>query len=195
MKAKLICYTLGEVTPTTRNLFKRELNGYKDVSNNGKYSYVRKGLLQKLPHLMPIRSVIIIANKKDLPVDPLKDSPKIKKCPKCNSQEFIPEKDILDTWATSSLTPQIAASLVPELYHKLYPMDLRPNAHDIITFWLFNTLAKSYLHNKVLPWKDAIISGWQLRLLFWTILRIMFESIGESIYRLIIFFAIGRDKC
>ncbi|MBS3141402.1 valine--tRNA ligase [Candidatus Woesearchaeota archaeon] len=105
---------------------------------------------------------IIIANKKDLPVDPLKDSPKIKKCPKCNSQEFIPEKDILDTWATSSLTPQIAASLVPELYHKLYPMDLRPNAHDIITFWLFNTLAKSYLHNKVLPWKDAIISGWIL---------------------------------
>ena len=41
-------------------------------------------------------------------------------------------------------------------------MDLRPNAHDIITFWLFNTLAKSYLHNKVLPWKDAIISGWIL---------------------------------
>ena len=63
MKAKLICYTLGKVTPTTRNLFKRELNGYKDVSNNGKYSYVRKGLLQKLPHLMPIRSVIIIADK------------------------------------------------------------------------------------------------------------------------------------
>lgn len=63
MDAKLICYTLGEIHPTKRSNFKRELNGYKDISNNGKYNYTRKGLLQKIYHLTPIRSVIIVADK------------------------------------------------------------------------------------------------------------------------------------
>ncbi|HLC85797.1 MAG TPA: valine--tRNA ligase [Candidatus Nanoarchaeia archaeon] len=102
----------------------------------------------------------ILAEEKQLPVDPLKDKP-LKKC-KCGSDEFIPEKDIFDTWATSSLTPQIAASLQPKVYDKLYPMTLRPQAHDIISFWLFNTLVKSQLHNNVNPWKDVAISGWVL---------------------------------
>ncbi len=105
---------------------------------------------------------IILADKKQLPVDPTKDKPLIKKCLKCGAQDFVPESDVLDTWTTSSLTPQIAASLVPKLYKKLYPMTLRPQAHDIISFWLFNTVAKSYLHNKINPWKDVIISGWAL---------------------------------
>ena len=104
----------------------------------------------------------IIADKKDLPVDPIKDKPPVDKCPKCGSSEFIPETDVLDTWATSSLTPQIAARLFPEKYDKIYPMTLRPQAHDIITFWLFNTLVKSQLHNKVNPWKDVMISGFVL---------------------------------
>ncbi|MFH2028243.1 MAG: valine--tRNA ligase [Nanoarchaeota archaeon] len=102
---------------------------------------------------------VILADEKDLPVDPLKDKPKIKECPKCKSKEFIPEKDIMDTWATSSLTPQIAAGLVPEMYDRIYPMSLRPQAHDIITFWLFNTVVKSRLHNNINPWKDCAISG------------------------------------
>jgi len=105
-------------------------------------------------------NAVILADEKDLPVDPLKDKPK-KKC-KCGSSEFEPEKDVLDTWATSSLTPQIAASLYPKLFDKLYPMSLRPQAHDIITFWLFNTLVKSQLHYKKAPWKDIMISGWAL---------------------------------
>ena len=105
-------------------------------------------------------SEIILADEKQLPVDPLKDKP-LKKC-KCGSNEFIPEKDVLDTWATSSLTPQIAASLYPELYDKLYPMSLRPQAHDIISFWLFNTVVKSQVHNDKNPWKDVVISGWAL---------------------------------
>ncbi|MBU2639712.1 MAG: valine--tRNA ligase [Nanoarchaeota archaeon] len=104
---------------------------------------------------------IIIADKKQLPVDPLKDSP-LKSCPKCGSKSFEPESDVLDTWATSSLTPQIVASLHPKLYDKIYPMSLRPQAHDIISFWLFNTVVKSYLHNKKNPWKDVVISGWVL---------------------------------
>ena len=103
---------------------------------------------------------IILAREEDLPVDPLNDKPKIEKCQKCGCKEFIPEKDILDTWATSSLTPQLAVELMPEKWRdKLYPMSLRPQAHDIITFWLFNTVVKSQLHNKVNTWHDVMISG------------------------------------
>lgn len=101
---------------------------------------------------------VILADEKDLPVNPLKDKPK-KKC-SCGSNEFEPEKDILDTWFTSSMTPQIATGLMPpEIKEKLFPMSLRPQAHDIITFWLFNTMVKSNLHYKKNPFKDVIISG------------------------------------
>ena len=103
---------------------------------------------------------VILARIKDLPVDPLKDKAPVSKCPKCKGNEFIPEKDVLDTWATSSLTPQLAIELMPKsLQKKLYPMSLRPQAHDIITFWLFNTVVKSQLHNSKNPWEDIIISG------------------------------------
>ena len=105
----------------------------------------------------------IMADEKDLPVDPLKDKPPVKKCPKCGTSKFIPEKDVLDTWATSSLTPRLAIELMPEaLQKRLYPMNLRPQAHDIITFWLFNTVVKSNLHYKKNPFKDVMISGWLL---------------------------------
>ncbi len=104
---------------------------------------------------------VILPDEEQLPVDPLKDKP-LKKC-KCGSNEFIPEKDVLDTWATSSLTPQIAAELMPEkIQGSIYPMSLRPQAHDIITFWLFNTVVKSQLHSEVSPWKDVVISGFVL---------------------------------
>lgn len=105
---------------------------------------------------------IILPEKKELPVDPLVDQPK-KKCP-CGSNSFTGEKDVLDTWATSSLTPQIATQLIknPSLQDKLFPMNLRPQAHDIITFWLFNTLVKSNLHYQKNPWQDVVISGWAL---------------------------------
>ncbi|MDO8642984.1 MAG: valine--tRNA ligase [Candidatus Woesearchaeota archaeon] len=107
-------------------------------------------------------SVPVIAEEKDLPVDPLQSFPK-KKCA-CGCKEFIPEKDVLDTWATSSHTPELAVELVSDhtLRAKLFPMSLRPQAHDIITFWLFNTLVKSQLHHQKNPWKDVIISGFAL---------------------------------
>jgi len=105
-------------------------------------------------------SEIILADENSLPVDPLKDKAPVDKCPKCGCNEFVPEKDVLDTWATSSLTPQIAVELMDEgIRERLYPMSLRPQAHDIITFWLFNTVVKSQLHNNVNPWKDVAISG------------------------------------
>jgi len=106
---------------------------------------------------------VILAREEDLPVDPLKDKPPVKKCPKCGHDKFVPEKDILDTWATSSLTPRLSIELMPEkLQKKLYPMELRPQAHDIITFWLFNTVVKSHLHYNITPWKNVMISGWLL---------------------------------
>jgi len=100
----------------------------------------------------------IIASENELPVDPLKDKPK-KKC-KCGSDKFIPEKDVLDTWFTSSMSPMLSTKLLNEEgQKKTFPMNLRPQAQDIITFWLFNTLVKSHLHFNKNPWKDTIISG------------------------------------
>ncbi|MBC8495385.1 valine--tRNA ligase [archaeon] len=109
---------------------------------------------------------IIIANEEDLPVDPLVNKPPVDKCPKCDAKEFIPEKDIINTWATSSLTPTIVKELFKgtEVYDKLVknPMSFRPQGHDIITFWLFNTVVKSQLHYKMKPWNDCFINGWML---------------------------------
>jgi valyl-tRNA synthetase len=105
---------------------------------------------------------VILADEADLPVDPLKDKPQ-KKC-KCGSSDFIPEKDVMDTWATSSLSPQIALNWPEKMdfYKKMFPMSLRPQAHDIISFWLFNTVVKAYFHAKSIPWKHVMISGWAL---------------------------------
>ena len=104
-------------------------------------------------------SNIILAEDSQLPVDPLKDFPK-KPC-KCGSNEFIPEKDVLDTWATSSLTPQINSRWIDDnkFFNKLFPMSLRSSAYDIIGRWQFSTVVKSYLHHKKLPWKYVMISG------------------------------------
>ncbi|HLC70817.1 MAG TPA: valine--tRNA ligase [Candidatus Nanoarchaeia archaeon] len=101
------------------------------------------------------RGKVILPDEDQLPVDPLKDKPKDYK------GKVIAEKDVLDTWATSSMTPQLAIELFDDekLKKKLFPMSLRPQAHDIITFWLFNTLVKSQLHYGVNPWKDVVISG------------------------------------
>ena len=103
----------------------------------------------------------ITADEKQLPVDPLQDKPLVKKCPKCGGTEFVPEKDVLDTWATSSLTPQINSKWAEDkkLHAKIFPMSLRPQAHDIITLWAFNTVVKAYFHEKKLPWKNIMISG------------------------------------
>lgn len=97
---------------------------------------------------------IILPEDGELPVDPLQLK---KKCPKCKIEAKGEEK-VLDTWATSSLTPQIASSLV-EGKVKI-PFSLRPQAHDIIRTWAFYTVTKSYLHEKEIPWKDIIVSGY-----------------------------------
>jgi len=109
---------------------------------------------------------IIIARKEDLPLDPTITKPHIDACPKCECKEFIAETDILNTWATSSLTPTIVKELFKgePVYEKLInkPMNLRPQGHDIISFWLFNTVVKSQLHYKMKPWDKCFINGWML---------------------------------
>ena len=77
---------------------------------------------------------------------------------------FVADPDVMDTWATSSLTPQIAARWEddPDLFGRLWPMDLRPQAHDIIRTWLFSTIVRAHLEFDRLPWSDAAISGWIL---------------------------------
>jgi valyl-tRNA synthetase len=77
---------------------------------------------------------------------------------------FTGDPDIMDTWATSSLTPQIAGGwdADPDLFVRVFPMDVRPQAHDIIRTWLFSTLLRSELEHGSLPWKNAAISGWVL---------------------------------
>ncbi len=104
----------------------------------------------------------IIADEKQLPIDPLKSKPK-GKC-ECGSTEFVAEKDTFDTWFTSSLTPQINCKWVEDkkFFKKMFPMDLRPQGHDIIALWAFNTIVKSLFHQTELPWKTITINGWAL---------------------------------
>ncbi len=78
---------------------------------------------------------------------------------------FMGDPDIMDTWATSSLTPQIAGQRTgedEELFEQVFPMDVRPQAHDIIRTWLFSTVLRSHLDYDELPWANAAISGWVL---------------------------------
>jgi len=101
-----------------------------------------------------------LADEKDLPVDPMSDKPK-GKCNMCKSSKFTPEKDVMDTWATSSLTPQLALQLFysEKEAQKLIPMTLRPQAHDIISTWLFYTVVRSQYHFEKIPWSEVMISG------------------------------------
>ena len=100
-----------------------------------------------------------IADIKDLPVNPLKDMPS-SAC-SCGSSEFIPEEDVMDTWATSSVTPLINLGWEDDEKFKsyMYPMSVRPNAHDIIRTWDFYTIVKGLYHTGMIPWKDVMISG------------------------------------
>lgn len=101
---------------------------------------------------------IMLAYDSALPIDPLYQSPG-RPC-KCGCTEFRGEKDVMDTWATSSLTPHINYKWgeVDEI-SKIYPMSLRPQAHDIIRTWAFYTILKSLLHNDQIPWANIAISG------------------------------------
>jgi valyl-tRNA synthetase len=107
----------------------------------------------------------IAALAEQLPIDPSTDVPDgYDASQRGQPGGFVGDPDVMDTWATSSLTPQIAgqAGEDDELFAKVFPMDLRPQAHDIIRTWLFSTVLRSQLDYDELPWTNAAISGWVL---------------------------------
>jgi valyl-tRNA synthetase len=110
-------------------------------------------------------SAPLFADEDRLPVDPSTDTPDgFTEDQRGRPGGFIGDPDVMDTWATSSLTPQIAAGWEddPDLFARVFPMDLRPQAHDIIRTWLFSTVVRSELEHGSLPWSDVAISGWVL---------------------------------
>jgi valyl-tRNA synthetase len=97
-----------------------------------------------------------------LPIDPSTDVPPgFTAAQRGKPGGFRGDPDIMDTWATSSVTPQIVCGWArdPDLFGKTFPMDLRPQAHDIIRTWLFDTVLRSHLEHDALPWKHAALSG------------------------------------
>lgn len=113
----------------------------------------------------PVWDGLILPDEADLPVDPSSQAaPGYDESQRGAPGGFVGEKDIMDTWATSSLTPQIACGWRsdPDLFAKTFPMDLRPQAQDIIRTWLFSTVVRSHLEHDGLPWKHAAISGFIL---------------------------------
>ena len=113
----------------------------------------------------PRYDAIIMPSEDALPIDPSSDTP-----PGYTEDQrgvpggFIGDPDVMDTWATSSLSPQIAGGWErdQDLWERVFPMDLRPQAHEIIRTWLFSSVVRSHLEFDCLPWSDAAISGWIL---------------------------------
>jgi valyl-tRNA synthetase len=114
----------------------------------------------------PVYSAPIVPPSEDLlPVDPAAEpAPGYEESQRGVPGGFVGDPDVMDTWATSSLTPQIAGrwGTDPDLFARVFPMDLRPQSHEIIRTWLFSTVTRSHLEFGSLPWSDAAISGWIL---------------------------------
>jgi valyl-tRNA synthetase len=104
----------------------------------------------------------IVPDEARLPIDPSTDVPDGYRADQRGRPEgFAGDADVMDTWATSSMTPQIAGGWCedPELLRRVFPMDLRPQGHDIIRTWLFSTVLRAHLEHDSLPWRHAAISG------------------------------------
>ncbi|MHB8594400.1 MAG: valine--tRNA ligase, partial [Acidimicrobiales bacterium] len=107
----------------------------------------------------------LLAPEERLPVDPSDDVPEgYVEHQRGMPGGFVGDPDVMDTWATSSLTPQIAARWEddPDLFSRIFPMRLRPQSHEIIRTWLFSTVVRAELEHGTLPWSDVAISGWVL---------------------------------
>ncbi|WP_418277373.1 valine--tRNA ligase [Isoptericola jiangsuensis] len=108
---------------------------------------------------------VILPAESELPVDPTSQAPAgYDESQRGAPGGFVGDADVMDTWATSSLSPLIVSGWErdADLFERVYPMDLRPQGQDIIRTWLFSSVVRSHLECGVLPWKNAAISGWIL---------------------------------
>jgi len=113
----------------------------------------------------PIWDTPLVPHDDQLPIDPSTDTPTgFEPTQRGQAHGFVGEADIMDTWATSSLSPQIATGwrTDPKLHAATFPMDMRPQAHDIIRTWLFSTVVRAHLDADSIPWKNCALSGWIL---------------------------------
>src|SRR5688572_6472952 len=104
----------------------------------------------------------LVPGESRLPVDPSTDAPDgYAEDQRGKPNGFTGDPDIMDTWATSSVSPQVASGWLddPDRFARVFPMDLRPQGHDIIRTWLFSTVLRSHLEHDSLPWAHAAISG------------------------------------
>jgi valyl-tRNA synthetase len=105
----------------------------------------------------------ILCDERELPVDPQSHVP-----PGYSEEQrgqpggFVADPDVMDTWATSSLSPEIVSEGDPDLFARTFPMDLRPQGPEIIRTWLFSTVLRSHLEHYELPWSNVFINGWIL---------------------------------
>ena len=107
----------------------------------------------------------IVPQESALPVDPVAEAPEgFEESQRDQPGGFTGDPDVMDTWATSSVSPQIAAGWLddPELFDAVFPMDQRPQGHDIIRTWLFATVVRAHYEHGSLPWRNATLNGWIL---------------------------------
>jgi valyl-tRNA synthetase len=107
----------------------------------------------------------LVPNESLLPIDPSTDAPAgYTEGQRGQPGGFIGDPDVMDTWATSSLTPQIAGKWQDDndLFDRVFPFDVRPQGHDIIRTWLFSTMVRSHFEHDVAPWSHVALSGWIL---------------------------------
>jgi valyl-tRNA synthetase len=104
----------------------------------------------------------VLARLADLPVDPLVDSPPASACGACGSESFAGDPDVMDTWMTSSLSPQINMGWPGSSEDVAEPMSIRVQGFEIIRTWLFYTIVQSELNFGRLPWRTVLIAGWGL---------------------------------
>jgi valyl-tRNA synthetase len=105
----------------------------------------------------------LLPDEARLPVDPSTDVPAgFSQADRGRPGGFAGAPDVMDTWATSAITPEIAGGWVddPDLFTRVFPMDLRPQGHDIIRTWLFYSLARAHVEHGTVPWAHAVIAGW-----------------------------------
>ena len=132
----------------------------------------------------------IIAEPDWVPIDPRNEPPKISKCPKCGSIEFIPETDVLDTWFDSSITCAVHAGWPDKPdWHKLFPADVHPSGYDIIRTWAYYLMVRGLALFDEKPYKSVLINGMVLG----TDGRKMSKSLGNFVSTPEVFNKYGAD--